>query len=119
MSALDSIELRGIRAYGRHGADPGERDHAQAFDIDMLVELDLHAARATDELAETVDYAALHARIVGIVSGESYRLLERLGERILEDAMRDERVMRAEVTLAKPKLLAGATPLVTLRRSRG
>jgi len=69
-------------------------------------------------LRDTIDYAALHAAVVGIVAQASCRLLERLGELILDAAMRDERVVAARVTLAKPGLLAGATPVVTVGRTR-
>jgi dihydroneopterin aldolase len=115
----DVIELRDVRAYGRHGANPHERDHPQPVDLGLRLELDLSAARATDDLARTVDYAALHARIVRIVREESFALLERLGDRILADVMADERILAAEVTIAKPRLLGGATPVVTLRSVRG
>ena len=114
----DRIELRGIRAWGHHGADPGEQDTAQPIDADVTLELDLSAARASDALTDTVDYGALHAEIVAIVTRERCALLERLGERILDAVMRDPRVVRAAVSLAKPQLLAGATPVVTVQRVR-
>ena len=119
MTPGDAIELRDVRAYGRHGADPHERDHPQAFDLGLRLEVDLAAARATDDLSATVDYAALHARIVAIVRTESFALLERLGDVILTDVMRDQRILAAELTIAKPRLLAGATPVVRLRSIRG
>lgn len=114
----DTIELRDVRAYGRHGADPHERDYVQPLDLRLRLEVDLSAARSSDDLSATIDYARLHARIVGIVGAESYRLLERLGDRILGDVMSDERILAAELTIAKPGLLAGATPAVTVRSVR-
>jgi len=118
VTALDAIEVRGIRAWGHHGADPGEQDVAQPIDVDVLLELDLRAARASDALADTVDYAALHARVVALVGRERCALLERLGELILDELTADPRIERATVTLAKPGLLGGATPAVRLRRER-
>ncbi len=114
----DSIALRAIRAYGRHGANPGERDHVQPFEIEIEIEIDLGAARASDALGDTVDYAALHATVVRLVCERSYALLERLGDDILRELMRDERVRAARLTIGKPGLLAGATPSVTLRERR-
>ncbi len=61
---VDTINLRGIRAYGRHGADPGERERRQPFDIDVTAKIDLQRAAATDDLAQTLDYAALRERLV-------------------------------------------------------
>jgi dihydroneopterin aldolase len=115
----DRIEIRGLRAYGRHGANPGERDHAQAFDIDLELELDLSAARTSDELADTLDYAALHADVLELVRARSYALLERLGDEVVRTLLRDPRVRAASVRIAKPNLLGGATPAVTVRAERG
>lgn len=114
----DIIEVRGIRAWGHHGANPGEQDVAQPFDIDLAFELDLRPARASDDLADTVSYAEVHAAIVRIVARERFALLERLGEAIFDALFADPRIARARVSIAKPRLLAGATPVVTLHRAR-
>jgi dihydroneopterin aldolase len=114
----DGIALRGIRAYGRHGANPGERDFVQPFDLDLELDVDLSAPRASDALPDTIDYAALYARIVRLVETQSFALLERLGETILSAVMVDGRIAAARLSLAKPGLLAGATPCVTLRADR-
>jgi dihydroneopterin aldolase len=114
----DTILLRGIRAFGRHGANPREKDVPQPFEVDVRLDVDLNAARSSDALADTVDYAALHAAIVGIIATTSYDLLERIGQDVLDQIFRDSRVTRAEVSIGKPRLLAGATPVVTLRQTR-
>jgi dihydroneopterin aldolase len=113
---MDRITLRGVRVYGCHGANPGERDARQAFDVSVRAEIDLHAAAASDNLDDTLDYAAMHARIVTAVESTSYALLERLASDVLDAVFSDHRVARAEVTIAKPGLLDGATPAVTLVR---
>jgi dihydroneopterin aldolase len=115
---MDEIAITGIRAYGRHGAYAGEKDRPQAFDIALKLELDLALASGSDRLADTVDYAQIHRRIVELVQQRSFDLLERLGAAVLEVAFADERVFAAEVSIGKPELLDGATATVTLRRSR-
>ncbi|MDQ2681338.1 MAG: dihydroneopterin aldolase [Candidatus Eremiobacteraeota bacterium] len=114
---MDLISLRGIRAHGRHGNNPGERDHPQPFDVDLFLKLDLRNAQADDDLQSTVDYDALHKEVVRVIETTSYRLLERLAGELLNRAFADERIASAELTISKPKLLDGATPAVTLRRS--
>jgi dihydroneopterin aldolase len=115
----DLIELRGIRAFGHHGADPGEKTVAQPFDIDLSLEIDLTAARKSDALSDTLDYSTLHATIVRLVRERSYDLIERLGADLLDAMLADPRVQRASVRIAKPALLAGATPAVILHAARG
>jgi dihydroneopterin aldolase len=113
---MDVITLTGVRAYGRHGANPGERDAEQPFDLDIRVEMDLTDAAISDNLGDTLNYAQLHERAVAIVESTSFALLERLAAEILNAVFRDARVVRAEVSIAKPELLDGATPSVRLRR---
>lgn len=114
----DTITLRDIRAYGKHGADAREREHAQAFDVQVELELDLSAARASDRLEDTLDYAAVYERIVATIRDRSYALLERLADELLAEIMRDERVRAAAITVAKPRLLDGATPSVRVGARR-
>ena len=114
----DAIALHGIRVWGHHGADPGEQDVAQPIDIDLVLEFDATAARAGDALHDTIDYRAVHETVTGIVARERCRLLERLGELILEALMTDARIVAARVALAKPARLDGATAVVTVGRTR-
>ena len=113
---MDRITLRCVRAYGRHGWEAGERDAPQPFDLDLDLEIDLRAAQVSDDLAQTIDYAALHRRVVGIVENTSYALLERLAGEIVATLFEDRRVKRAVLSIAKPKILDGATPSVTFDR---
>lgn len=114
----DIIGIHGIRAYGRHGADPGERDQPQPFDIELELELDLARARCSDELVDTINYAHVHARVIEVVTQTSFALLERLGEELLRMLMADPRVCAARVSLSKPGFLDGATPTISLRAGR-
>ncbi|HEY8312805.1 MAG TPA: dihydroneopterin aldolase [Candidatus Baltobacteraceae bacterium] len=113
---MDRISLRGMRVYGRHGANPGEREGDQPFDIDLVLDIDLRPAERSDELADTLNYDALHQTLAGVVRATSYALLERLAGELLDEVFRDPRVAAAELTIGKPGLLDGATPAITLRR---
>lgn len=113
---MDTITLRGIRAYGRIGTLPHERERRQLVEIDLGAEIDLTEAARSDDLSATLDYAALHERFVRIVATTSYSLLERLAADLLDAVFADARVARARVTLSKPGILEGATPSVTLER---
>jgi dihydroneopterin aldolase len=63
-----------------------------------------------------VNYDALHVRLVQIVETTSFNLLERLCSELMEAIFDDPRVARAEVTIAKPDILDGTTPAITLTR---
>jgi dihydroneopterin aldolase len=50
----DRIELRGLRARGRHGVLPAERELGQEFVVDVVLGLDTRPAAAGDDLSRTV-----------------------------------------------------------------
>jgi dihydroneopterin aldolase len=115
---MDRITLAKIVAHGRHGANPGERDRSQPFHIEVEMDVDLARAASSDCLDDTVNYAAVHQRVVEIVERRSFLLLERLAAEILTEVLSDRRVERASVTIGKPQILDGATPSITLVRER-
>ena len=115
------IALRGLRARGHHGVFDFEREQGQDFVVDVLLELDLAKAAATDDVADTVHYGELAERLAAVVAGEPVNLIETLAARLCELCMADERVIAAEVTVHKPQAPIArefADVAVTARRSR-
>ncbi|MFC0038260.1 dihydroneopterin aldolase [Actinomadura rayongensis] len=98
----DRIELRGLRARGRHGVLPAERELGQEFVVDVSLALDTRPAAATDDLARTVDYGTLAGRLVAAVEQDPVDLLETLAERLAGICLADPVVTEAEVTVHKP-----------------
>lgn len=78
----DRIELRGLRVMGVHGVLPEERERPQPFAVDLDVWLDARPAGASDDLADTVDYAALCSLAAGVVADRRFALLEALAEAV-------------------------------------
>ena len=58
----------------------------QLLEVDLVVELDLRAAGASDDLADTVDYGPLVEICRRVVETGSYRLLERIAS-VIADAL--------------------------------
>lgn len=118
----DRIELRAMRFEGRHGALAFERDEAQPFEVDVVLELDLGPAGRADDLEQTVDYGAVFARAREVVEGPPAVLLETLAERIAVAVLADHgRVDAVTVRVRKlraplPGILAWAG--VEVRRAR-
>jgi dihydroneopterin aldolase len=98
----DVISLTGLRVWGRHGVLPEERRDGQDFLVDVALTVDTRAAAATDDLAQTVDYAALADELVSVVAGEPVDLIETLASRLAQVCLADERVISARVTVRKP-----------------
>lgn len=76
----DRLLLRGLTFHGHHGVSEAERDVGGRYVVDLDLECDLAPAGATDDLADTVNYAAVARTVVGVGTGESFRLVEALAE---------------------------------------
>ena len=117
----DRIALTGLRVRGQHGVFDFERRDGQDFVVDVVLELDVSIAAASDELADTVDYGVLAQGLASVVEGEPVNLLETLAERLAAVCLADERVVAATITVHKPQApipLAFADVAVTIRRAR-
>ncbi len=101
--ALDSIRLTGLRARGRHGVYEFERAEGQEFVVDVVLELDLAAAAASDDVSDTVHYGELAERLVGIIGGEPVNLIETLATRLADACLAEPRVGGVTVTVHKPQ----------------
>jgi dihydroneopterin aldolase len=117
----DRISIRGLRVRGFHGVLPAEREHGQEFVVDADLDVDTTAAAASDDLADTVDYAALAVALAAVVSGEPVNLIETLADRLAAVCLRDERVVHVRVVVHKPQAPVGVPVddiTVTVRRGR-
>ncbi|MEI2774447.1 MAG: 2-amino-4-hydroxy-6-hydroxymethyldihydropteridine diphosphokinase [Tetrasphaera sp.] len=103
MSATgDTITLTGLRGRGFHGVFDHEKRDGQDFLVDIVLEVDLRAAGASDTLADTVDYGTLAELAMARITGPAYDLIEALAEAIATDAAGLAGVRRVEVTVHKP-----------------
>lgn len=100
MSSPDVFLLRGLRLACICGALPSEQDRRQPyeFDIDVVAEL---TATTTDELADTIDYGSILARIEEVTVNESFQLFERMAQRVAEAVLADERILEVTVEVRK------------------
>jgi len=117
----DRIELRGLRVRGHHGVLPEERRDGQLFGVDVVLETDVSAAAATDDLARTVDYATVARQVETIVAGDAVDLLETLAVRIADACLAHAGVSAVDVTVHKPHAPIGIPfddVAVHVRRSR-
>jgi dihydroneopterin aldolase len=102
MQPNDRIELRGLRAVGRHGVLAEEQERGQDFVVDVALEVDLDAPARSDDLADTVDYGALGAEVVAAVEGTRFDLIEALAGHIAGLAIAKQGALAVTVTVHKP-----------------
>ena len=119
----DRILLHDMAFYAHHGLMPEEQAQGQVFMVDVDVEADLHRAGHTDEIADTLDYRDLYARVRHVMVEERYRLLEAVAEAVAHRLLEVDRVDAVTVRIRKPHVKLGgplgyAAVEVTRRKRR-
>ena len=90
--------LTGIRTSGHHGANPGEKDQAQDFVVDLDVEVDV----TSDRIGGTSDYRQLIRTARETVEREQFDLLESIAHAVAEAVAARPGVVRATAVVHKP-----------------
>ena len=98
---MDTINITGLTATGFHGVLPQERRDGQRFVVD--VELRLCLETDSDNLADTVNYAAVADDVVAEVEGKPCQLIETLAGRIANRCLAHPLVQQVRVTVHKPE----------------
>lgn len=118
----DRIEIRGLRVICNVGVPEEERHSAQPLAIDLDLEVDLTAAAASDDVADTVDYGVVAQSVAAAVQARAHALLERVAAVAADAALQvDARVEAVTVSVHKlrpPVPVDVHTTGVRLRRHR-
>ena len=99
------LELNGIDVDCIIGERPDERTRTQRLRVDVVLTIDDTAAE-TDELADTVDYAALTEGIRTSLVAAKCKMIERAARVVADLCLADAQVSAAKVRVVK----SGAIP---------
>ena len=103
---MGQIALEGMEFFAFHGYYDEEQKIGNKYGIDLYLKTDLHAAGASDKLAETVNYEVLY-RVVAEEMRAPARLLEHLGYRVLDRVLEEfsyVEMVRVSVSKFNPPL---------------
>ncbi len=90
-----------MRVLAQHGALAGEQDRAQLFEVDVDVDLDMRRSGVSDDLADTLDYAAVVHTVSDVITDNRFQLLEALATAAAEALLGMERVGAVTVGVRK------------------
>lgn len=99
------IRIKNLRLRAVVGVNDWERTAPQEILLNIEMEYDGVKAAATDSIADTVDYKALKLRIMDLVEGSHFALLEKLAQNVLDVIRHEPLVTRAKVEIDKPAAL--------------
>lgn len=100
-----NLELNGIDVECIIGERPDERTKAQRLRVDVVLTIGDRASE-TDDLTDTVDYAALTEKIRAALIEAKCRMIERAAKVVADLCLADEKVSAAKVRVVK----SGAIP---------
>jgi dihydroneopterin aldolase len=105
---VDIVYIKGLRAQAVIGVYDWERHVRQTLVIDLELASDAARAAATDAIADALDYAAISQRVLALVEGSEYQLIESLAEEIARVVMGEFGVRWLRVRVGKPGAVADA-----------
>lgn len=116
---LDRIHIRDLLLRCVIGIRDWEREAPQNVMLNITLHADLRAAGASDDIADTVDYVAIKKRVIALVEGSSFGLVEALAQAVADACLEDPKVQRVDVVVEKPGALRFArTVAVDISRGR-
>lgn len=116
---LDCITLEGIACRVRLGVPPEERRKPQRVRIDIGMRLDLRRAGQSDDVRDTVDYAAIERVVRRRVESREFKLVERLAEVAAEIVLSsDARIREVHVAVRKKPAVMPRTRSVCVEIAR-
>jgi len=87
------------------GVNDEERTNRQDVLVNLVLTVDTRAAGRSDDINDTVNYRTLTKRVIDLVEGSRYFLVEKLAEEIARVCLEDRRVQDVSVTVEKPAAL--------------
>ena len=115
----DQICIRDLFLRTIIGINDEERRNLQDVLINITLLADTRAAGLSDDIGDAVNYRTLAKRIIHMVEGSRFYLVERLAEEIAALCLLDPRVERATVRVEKPGALRFARSVgIEIERDR-
>lgn len=116
---MDRIIISDLLADCIVGVNEDERVKKQDVVINITLMVDLKEPGRTDRLEDSVDYKVLKKKVLGMVEGSSFFLIEALAESIAGICLENPKVAQAVVRVDKPGALSGARSVaVEITRER-
>jgi D-erythro-7,8-dihydroneopterin triphosphate epimerase len=116
---LDRIYIRDLMVRCIVGINQEERVNKQDIVINIILHADLRKPGTTDCIEDTIDYKAVKKRILALVEGSSFFLIERLAQVIADACLEEAGVQCVRVSIDKPGALRFARSVaVEITRDR-
>jgi D-erythro-7,8-dihydroneopterin triphosphate epimerase len=97
--------IKNLRVSSILGVYEEERRAKRDIIINARIEYDARAAVRNDSIEDALDYKHIRDRVVDIVHETKFKLIETLGDVIVQELIKDSRILRLEIEVDKPNAL--------------
>lgn len=115
---MSVLYIKDLVISARHGVHQAEKDQVQPFSVSVEATFDSSSAGLSDELDDTLDWSWLRTTIVETVENNSFNLMEKLAQTIVDQIMTDERITKIVVCIDKLEAFESGIPGIRLEISR-
>ena len=116
---MDTIFISELKVKTKLGVPAWERMVAQTIILDIEIGYDLSKSCKSDNIADTIDYGAVVARIHETLKEHNFQLVEALAEHVCQMIFKEFKAESVKIKVAKPGILAGLKALgVVIERSK-
>lgn len=105
---MDRVLIEGLKVETVIGVYAWERTIRQRLVLDLEMATDIRPAAADDDLANTLDYAAISTRIADFAKAHHFALVETFAERLAALLREEFAIPWLRLTLRKPGAVAAA-----------
>jgi len=115
----DRVFIEDLRIETIIGVFDWEREIKQAVSLDVEMAFDTQKAAKTDKIEDALDYKAVAKRLIQLVEGCEFQLVESLAERSAALILEEFPVSWLRLKLSKPGAVRGSSAVgVIIERSR-
>lgn len=117
---MDTIFIQGLQTQAIIGIYDWEREEPQPLVFDIEMQTDLKKASQSDQIDDTVDYAAVAEEVTALVEKSRVELIETLAEQVIEWIFdQHPAVQGIHLCLSKPQAVPQAETVgLILKRQR-
>ncbi|MGD0574335.1 MAG: dihydroneopterin aldolase [Anaerolineales bacterium] len=119
MTMPDEIHIRDLQLRAIIGLSEEERRDRQEVLINLILYTDTRRAASADSIDQAVNYRTLTKRVIALVEGSHFYLVEKLASEIASVCLQSPGVERVRVSVEKPGALRFARSVgVIIERAR-
>ncbi|WP_414829780.1 dihydroneopterin aldolase [Alteromonas sp. H39] len=105
---MEKITITGLSVDTLIGVYDWERTQNTTLKLDITLHADLGRAMESDDVQDTIDYAAVAEHIQKLAGESQFELLEAFGNAIMKSVLATFSASSIELTVSKPSILKDA-----------